>query len=217
MNIDREQVHMVIALFLVAAIAAVLLGLTDIVTREPIAAAQKKALHTALQQVLPEHANDPQLDVITIGAADSAVQVYPAKAANGDVLGLAWEVVAPDGYSGSIRILVGLKRDGHIHAIRVISHKETPGLGDGIVKNNSWLGSFVQQGLDSKIWKVKKDGGDFDQFTGATITPRAVVKAVKGALEFFHAHQQDMLARFEAAAKAPLAEPMDNTKTGGNP
>lgn len=194
---------MVFALFVVAAIAAIVLGLTDIMTREPIAAAQKAALHQALQQVLPAHHNDPQADKIHLdaGADQPDVVMYPARDAAGVLQGLAWEVVAPDGYSGSIRILVGVRPDGRVFAIRITQHQETPGLGDGVVKNKGWLASFVDQNLGSKGWKVKKDGGDFDQFTGATITPRAVVKAVKGALVFFNAQKTAIFARLRAQAQ----------------
>jgi len=207
MKLDKDQIRMVIALFLVAAIAAVLLGLTDIVTREPIAAAQKAALHEALKQVLPQHTNDPQSDKIEMGDDGKRVVIYPARDITGTLAGLAWEVIAPDGYSGSIRILVGvklvgIKQDGRVFAIRVTQHQETPGLGDGIIKNDGWLASFVNQSLDSTRWKVKKDGGDFDQFTGATITPRAVVKAVKSALQFFNGQKTAIFARLAAAQAA---------------
>ena len=198
MSFDRDQMRMVIALFVVAVVAAALVGLTDIATREPIAAAEKQALHRALVQVLPKHANDPQADLLTV----DGVQLYPGKDALGNVRGFAWEVVAPDGYSGSIRILVGLRTDGAIHAIRVTHHLETPGLGDGIVKNSDWLQSFVGRMLAGTKWKVKKDGGDFDQFTGATITPRAVVKAVKGALQFYNTHQASIV---DAVARQNVA------------
>jgi len=197
MKIDRDQIRMVIALFVVAVIAAGVTGLTDIFTRAPIATAQKEALHKALQQVLPAHHNDPQIAKVTIMGRI----IYPAKNENGQLTGLAWEVVAPDGYSGSIRILVGMRPDGAVHAIRITYHRETPGLGDGIVNNSAWLKGFIGQSLNSKTWKVQKDGGDFDQFTGATITPRAVVKAVKGALEFFHEHHDVILARVMAVQK----------------
>jgi len=191
MNIDKDQMRMVLALFVVAVIAAAVTGLTDIFTREPIANAQRQALHKALLQVLPTHSNDPQEAMITV----ENTAIYLAKSGNGALTGLAWEVVAPDGYSGSIRILVGLRPDASIHAIRITRHRETPGLGDGITKNAPWLASFFGQTLDSTTWRVKKDGGDFDQFTGATITPRAVVKAVKAALIFFRQHEQVILAR----------------------
>ncbi|PJA32344.1 MAG: NADH:ubiquinone oxidoreductase subunit RnfG [Zetaproteobacteria bacterium CG_4_9_14_3_um_filter_53_7] len=194
MKFDKEQLQMVLALFVVAVIAATLLGLTDIVTRGPIAAAEKEALRSALAQVLPKHANDAQGDMFVIGKEKRAVSVYPGKDKAGKINGFAWEVTAPDGYAGSIRILVGLYPDGNIHAIRVTAHKETPGLGDGIVNDSGWLAAFAGQNLESRNWKVKKDGGDFDQFTGATITPRAVVKAVKGALAFFATNRELMFA-----------------------
>ena len=207
LKLDRDQLRMVVALFAVAAIAAILLGLTDMVTREPIAAAQKAALHAALKQVLPAHRNDPQADVVYIPraashGADDAVAIFPARDAQGALVGLAWEVVAPDGYSGSIRILVGVKPDGAIHAIRVTAHKETPGLGDGIVKNHGWLRAFAGKTLANAHWKVKKDGGDFDQFTGATITPRAVIKAVHGALDFFATKRAAIMAALQPKTKA---------------
>jgi len=181
---------MVIALVLVAVIAAVLLATMNIVTREPIAQAQRESLHRALNQVLPQHANDPQADIITLGKDKEQVVIYPAKNAEKAVIGLAWEVVAPDGYSGSIRILVGVRPEGSVYAIRVTFHRETPGLGNGIVTNVQWLASFVGRSLEGTKWAVKKDGGDFDQFTGATITPRAVVKAVKNALQYYKVNQK---------------------------
>ncbi len=192
-GLDREQWYMVLALLLVAVIAAMLLGLTDMFTRGPIQAAQKKALHQALEQVLPPHANDPQAEQLRMQGEDGAVLIYPGRDGNGRLTGLAWEVVAPDGYSGSIRILLGLEPDGRIHAIRVTNHRETPGLGDGIVHDHAWLASFVGRALSGTRWAVKKDGGDFDQFTGATITPRAVVRAVKRGLEFYRGHRRMLL------------------------
>lgn len=206
MRFDREQIQMVLALFLVAAIAAVLLGMTDLLTREPIAAAQRQTLHHALEQVLPGHSNDAQAEAAVVAGHE----IYPARQDH-QLTGLAWEVVAPDGYSGSIHILIGLRPDGHLLAIRVTDHKETPGLGDGIVRNQSWLDSFRDHGLDDIRWLVKKDGGDFDQFTGATITPRAVVKAVRGALEFYRANRAAIVTRFGGEAHAvPVAAGVDN-------
>ena len=199
MMFDRDQGRMVLAIFVVAVLAAAIVGLTDIFTRGPIAQAQKEALHKALVLVLPKHANDAQADLLTV----AETTIYPGKDALGNVRGFAWEVIARDGYSGSIRILVGLRPDGEIHAIRVTNHLETPGLGDGIVKNHDWLQSFAGRMLEGTRWKVKKDGGDFDQFTGATITPRAVVKAVKGALAFYNSHRQAILNAVEEQNAKP--------------
>ncbi|PIP02630.1 MAG: NADH:ubiquinone oxidoreductase subunit RnfG [Zetaproteobacteria bacterium CG23_combo_of_CG06-09_8_20_14_all_54_7] len=209
MRFDREQLRMVFALFVVAAIAAILLGLTDMLTREPIAEAQKQALHRALEQVLPAHGNDPQAQVVNV----AGTAIYPARV-HGALAALAWEVIAPDGYSGRIRILVGVHPDGHVLAIRITDHKETPGLGDGIVGNQPWLDSFRDRSLDNVRWQVKKDGGDFDQFTGATITPRAVVRAVKAALLFYRHNRAAIVARLNGEAKAPQAAGSNGSEGG---
>jgi len=194
-GISRDMVMMVVALTLVTAIAAALLGLTDQVTREPIREAQRAALQRNLGQVLPVHANVPMDDVIRLGEDDAATTFYVARDADDVVIALAWEVVAPDGYSGSIRILMGVLPDGTLHAVRITDHRETPGLGDGIVQNHPWIDFFIGKTLKNVHWAVKKDGGDFDQFTGATITPRAVVKAVYRGLEFYAAQRDTLLAR----------------------
>jgi len=197
--IEPEQIKMVVALMLVAVIAALLLGLTDMVTRAPIAEAKKAALHRALGQVLPAHANDPLEGVISIKPVGSSEpkQFYPARDAQGEITGMAWEAIAPDGYSGTIHILMGVLPDGSLHAIRITDHRETPGLGDGILHNSGWLNSFAGRTLDNVRWRVKKDGGEFDQFTGATITPRAVVKAVKKGLELFQNNRIALLSSKE--------------------
>jgi electron transport complex protein RnfG len=215
MRVDKEQWQMVFALVLVAVIAAGLLATTDIFTREPIAQAQREALRKALQQVLPEHVNDSQADVITLGKDKQQVAIYPAKNTEKTVVGLAWEVIAPDGYSGTIKILVGVRPEGKVHAIRVTFHRETPGLGDGIVDDAQWLGAFVGKGLEDARWAVKKDGGEFDQFTGATITPRAVVNAVKRALEYYKANQKLILDAIAAqdVKPEPVAEAIEETSS----
>jgi electron transport complex protein RnfG len=196
-GISRDMVMMVVALTLVTAIAAALLGLTDMVTREPILEAQRAALQRSLGQVLPAHANVPMDDVVRLQSDEDATSFYVARDADGAVLALAWEVVAPDGYSGSIRILMGVLPDGALHAVRVTDHRETPGLGDGITRNRKWIDFFTDKSLVGTRWAVKKDGGDFDQFTGATITPRAVVKAVHRGLQFYARQQDALLAKAE--------------------
>lgn len=207
MRVDKEQWQMVFALVLVAVVAAGLLATTDIFTREPIAQAQREALRKALQQVLPGHVNDSQAEVISLGTDKDKVLVYPAKDAEKHVLGLAWEVIAPDGYSGTIKILVGLRPQGTVHAIRITFHRETPGLGDGIVNDAQWLGAFVGKGLEGTRWAVKKDGGEFDQFTGATITPRAVVNAVKKALEYYKVNKKKIFDAIAAQDAKPESRP----------
>jgi len=109
---------------------------------------------------------------------------------------VAFSIVSNEGYSGEIKLLIAIKANGHISGVRVISHKETPGLGDKIeLAKNDWILSFNDKYLIETVttpWKVKKDGGDFDQFTGATITPRAVVNAVFKALDYYN-HNHDRL------------------------
>lgn len=109
--------------------------------------------------------------------------------------------IAPNGYSGPIHILVGIYYDGSIAGVRVVKHRETPGLGDAVESQRSdWILGFSGKSLDdpvTKKWKVKRDGGDFDQFTGATITPRAVVKAVHSALIYFQEHRKQLFNETE--------------------
>jgi len=100
---------------------------------------------------------------------------------------------APDGYNGSIKLLVAIRQNGDLMGVRVVAHQETPGLGDAIDSNKSnWIYSFNGRSLNNPElidWKVKRDGGHFDQFTGATITPRAVVKMVLKTLQYYQANQ----------------------------
>ena len=104
---------------------------------------------------------------------------------------------ATEGYTGNIDMLIGLTYDGVVTGVRVIRHSETPGLGDDIeLKKSDWILSFDGKAIDTGItWKVKRDGGDFDQFTGATITPRAVVKEVHSTIEWYLQHQQDIFSK----------------------
>lgn len=117
------------------------------------------------------------------------------------------EATAPDGYSGDIKLLVAIKADGEIAGVRVLTHKETPGLGDYIdISHSEWIKQFDGQSLvkrNDEAWFVKKDGGQFDFTTGATITPRAVVKAVHKVLKFYSKNQQ---AIFETAAGQVIAQ-----------
>ena len=128
------------------------------------------------------------------------VTVYRARM-DGKPRAVMMVISAPDGYNGDIRLLAGIDSSGSILGVRVISHKETPGLGDPIeIEKSPWVLGFAGKSLFSPKtagWAVKRDGGDFDQFTGATISPRAVVKAVHRALLYFEANKQTL---FDAPA-----------------
>jgi electron transport complex protein RnfG len=148
--------------------------------------------------------NDMVTDLIRVrepallGGAETTV--YRGRK-DGQPVALVLTPVAPDGYSGPIRLLVAVHRDGSLGGVRVLSHKETPGLGDRIEEEKSdWILGFSGRSLQDPApseWKVKKDGGAFDQFTGATITPRAIVKAVRKTLEYVE-KQGDRLYRAKA-------------------
>ncbi|MDX8397398.1 MAG: electron transport complex subunit RsxG [Mariprofundaceae bacterium] len=202
MKIDRQQWQMVVALLIVALVCTLLLSATNSLTKKPIAQAQRDALMQALMQVLPAHQNDPIEDTkeITLNGQSKPIRFYFSRNQQSEITGIAWQTTAPDGYNGSIHILMAVQPDGKVYAIRIIGHKETPGLGDGITNNQTWLDSFKQQSLTTTEWAVKKDGGDFDQFTGATITPRAVIKAVKKGLDMFSS-QQAILLKHSVEAK----------------
>jgi len=209
MKIDREQWKMIIALLVVGVVCTLLLATTNIFTKAPIAKAERQALMSALMQVLPEHQNDPIQDTrdITLAGDKKPTSFYFSRDKDNTINAIAWQVTAPDGYNGSIHILMAVHPDGTINAIRVTGHKETPGLGDGITKNHPWLDSFGSKSLNNTRWAVKKDGGDFDQFTGATITPRAVVKAVKKGLEMFTKIKGKLLKTAHQQTEAQHAMP----------
>ncbi len=132
------------------------------------------------------------LDKKLLGSIKEII-VYRARKDNKNIAA-ALTVIAPNGYNGAIVLLVGIKFSGEITGVRVVKHRETPGLGDGIdIQRSNWIEKFTGKSLFNPIntaWKVKKDGGEFDQFTGATITPRAVVSAVHNALLFFDKNRE---------------------------
>ena len=129
---------------------------------------------------------------------------------DGEVSGIAFQVIAPDGYSGNIHLVIGIDIDGTVTGVRVTSHRETPGLGDYIERaKSSWIEQFVGKSLtnpEAKHWRVAKDGGQFDARAGATITPRAVVKAVRAALDYFARHRAALLTDKTAPDASPVKE-----------
>ena len=177
------------------------------ITRPAILASAAAEKMKLIGEILPpsRYDNDLLADTLTLpataelGLSDPSV-VYRARR-DGQPVALVFEAIAPDGYSGKIRLAVAVNADGTVAGVRVIAHKETPGLGDYIEPRKDrkrarpWITQFDGRSLNNPAergWKVKKDGGDFDANAGATVTPRAIVKAVKKALSYIAAHQDQL-------------------------
>jgi Na+-translocating ferredoxin:NAD+ oxidoreductase subunit G len=186
-----------------ALIASVLLGVTNCSTESTIQQRLDEDLVKSLEEVVPAnlHDNDMLKDTVTIPSAEynigaNETAVYIAKKSE-KVTAVSYKFTAPDGYSGAINMIMGIDRDGNILGVRVLSHKETPGLGDKIeVSKSNWILNFVGRSLDNLTpvqWAVKKDGGEFDQFAGATITPRKSVQAINRGLQLFKANQAQLI------------------------
>ena len=182
----------------VALFSFIIVGLVSLVyhaSKDKIAENEYLALLHSLQAVLSSDSYDNDLvnDVIQL----QAHTIYRARKAGKPVAAIIKSTTA-HGYNGDIHLLIAINIDGTIMGVRVLSHKETPGLGDKIeLKKFDWILGFEKKSLadnDLSLWAVKRDGGLFDQFTGATITPRAIVNDVKKTALFF---QQHHLAIFE--------------------
>ena len=193
----------------IAAVSAGALALTYLGTRDRIVQSEHERLLRQLNALVPagRYNNDLAQDRLTLRIpeldARDPVTVYRARQSGSPVAAIL-TAVAPDGYSGDIRLLIGIEADGRLAGVRVLEHRETPGLGDKIdLDRADWILSFDGRSLSDPLpaqWTVRKDGGVFDQFAGATITPRAVVKAVRRALEYF---RQNQAALFEPLSTAP--------------
>lgn len=206
----RQSLRSAAQLALAALLATALLSGTYALTRSRIVAAEHQAQRQALEIVLPagRYDNDLVADTVQVQAAawlglDSAT-VHRARL-NGESSALVLQAMAPDGYAGPIRLLIAVDHGGRVLGVRVSTHQETPGLGDDIEAGRSdWITRFNGRSLgdpDPGRWAVRKDGGGFDQFAGATVTPRAVVRAVKRCLQFVAKHGDELRA---AAAGATL-------------
>lgn len=191
-------------LFAFAAIGTSMVAVTYEQSREQIERNERQVLRRQLNQVINPERYDNNLLEDRIEISDSGlgagrpVTVYRAYMQEIPVAAV-FTSVAPDGYNGSIRLLVGIDVNGVITGVRVLAHRETPGLGDAIEAGRSdWIEGFAGRSLGDppvQRWRVRRDGGVFDQFTGATITPRAVVNAIRKTLLYFDEHQKEIFAR----------------------
>ncbi|RUO73436.1 electron transport complex subunit RsxG [Idiomarina ramblicola] len=173
-----------------AVIATSLVIGVQLLTEDKIEKQQQQQVLRTLNQLIPPALHDNDLYQSCRLLEDPALGTRKAQPlyrawVDGTPTALAAEIVAPDGYSGAIHLLLAIKPNGEVLGVRTLRHKETPGLGDKIdVEKSNWIKSFAEKrirGEDDTRWAVQRDGGMFDQFTGATITPRAVISAVKRA------------------------------------
>lgn len=169
------------------------------ITKVPIEKSEAAARLALFRQIVPAtmHDNDILKDTLTIAPNELLGNTQPGIANRARIgnapAAIILEAIAHDGYSGDIKLLIAIKYTGEISGVRVLTHKETPGLGDYIdIAKDDWIKLFDNESLtqvSDKAWTVKKDGGKFDYMAGATITPRAVVKAVHKALQYFEANK----------------------------
>jgi len=192
---------------LIALLGTALLAGVYELTHERILEQERNRVLQQLNALVPvtSYNNDLLEDVIEIADESffhhpTPVTIYRARM-DGQPIALLINFVAPDGYNGDIRLLAGIDISGTVLGVRVVSHRETPGLGDPIeIEKSDWILGFTNRSLlntQTNDWAVKRDGGEFDQFTGATISPRAVVKAVHNGLLYFDANRQSL---FETTA-----------------
>jgi len=222
MKLAINMFRTAILLALFAIVCTALVAFTFQNTRGRIAQSEREALLLKLHSVVsPDMYNNELIkDITTVTSkkylgTDLPVPVFRARK-DGKPVAVILTPIAPNGYNGPIKLIIGIKVDGTLSGVRVLAHNETPGLGDAIEERRSpWIHTFENRSLQNpgkKGWKVKRDGGDFDQFTGATITPRAVVKAVHNALLFFAANKDHL---FEE--KLPTQAPKTNVPNTNAP
>ena len=187
-----------------AFIGTLLLASVFDVTRAPIEASEKAARLSLFKEILPAENYDNDLLASRVTIAPNALlgnrlpSIANVAKQQQQTAGVILEAIAHDGYSGDIKLLIAIRADGSISGVRVLAHKETPGLGDYIdIAHGNWIKLFDNESLEktaAEKWQVKKDGGQYDYMVGATITPRAVVKAVKQALQFYQQNKQTLFA-----------------------
>lgn len=211
---DDQILRSAASLAAVALLGTALLAGVHHLTRDRIAAQERRVILQQLGEIISPERYDNELQEDRITVVDEfyfphgqRVTAYRARK-NGEAVALVLKFAAINGYNGKIQLLLGINVNGTLSGARVASHKETPGLGDAIeTEKSDWILNFSGLSLTDptpQFWAVKRDGGEFDQFTGATITPRAIVEAIHLALEYFASRQN---ALFDTPAESSSEEP----------
>ena len=207
---DSARLKAVGVLVLLASLAAAGLSLLQDLTAQRIRENESQRVLQSLRAVLPPggYDNAPQLDVLMVSdpalGSPDPVPAYRARK-EGQPVAVVLTVDAPDGYVDTIRLAVGIDMNGQIIGVRALKHAETPGLGDGIdTRRSDWIQVFDGRSIGNPPparWALQRDGGAFDQLTGATITSRAVVKAVHRAVAYFNTHRDELFATPDSQAQ----------------
>jgi electron transport complex protein RnfG len=199
---DKTIIKTGLTLAVIAAVCTALVAATYRLTEDRIAANEKALLEQSLQPALGGLSFDGSV-------SESRIELQPPHDLPGNDRAIIYRVYAEDrpaaalfavtardGFSGPIRILVGVKFDGRVSGVRILQHRETPGLGDKIEPARSnWVFQFDDRSVGDPVttrWAIKNDGGDFDQLTGASVTPRAIIKAIRDTLLYFDAHRDEI-------------------------
>lgn len=190
----RDIIRLIVVLTLICVVAAISLAKVYDFTKGPIAEQRRLAKLRAVEAVLPEHENQPDKDIIEFDLEDGSKRIVYMGMSGEKLTGLAFEVVSKEGYGGEIVAMLGIDPDGAINGVELVRLSETPGLGAKIA-DPEFRGQFKGKSLKDTNFLLKKDGGDIDKVTGATISPRAIVKAIKGGLDFFDGHRVEIMAK----------------------
>jgi electron transport complex protein RnfG len=202
--IFKNALKTAITMLAFASIGTSLLAYVFDITRAPIEASEKEARLALFKEILPVNVYDNDLLKTTVEIdpndllGNRVSTIANIAKFNNKTAGVVLEAIAHDGYSGDIKLLIAIRADGSISGVRVLAHKETPGLGDYIdIAHGKWIKLFDDESVNktpATNWQVKKDGGKFDYMVGATITPRAVVKAILKALQFYEINKHTLFA-----------------------
>ncbi len=216
----KASLHTAMNLLFFTLLGTSVLAMTYNLTHDTIAKTVEAEKLKLISQIVPNSMFDNDIIKDTLQIAPDAMlgtedttTAYRARLQN-QPSALVLEAIAPDGYSGKIFLLVAIRGNGELAGVRVVAHKETPGLADYIeITKSNWIKGFDGASLaryKDSDWKVKKDGGQFDYMAGATITPRAIVKAVHKTLKYYEQHREALFAQAEPPkASAPAASTME--------
>ncbi|PHR83742.1 MAG: electron transport complex subunit RsxG [Colwellia sp.] len=205
-RLPMQKNSQILAIF--AIICTAIVGLVHELTKDEIKAQEQLQLLTTLHSIIKpsRYNNDITQDCVSLSSPllgnstnDKKIQTAYIARQDNQAIAIAMTSTAPDGYNGNIELIIAINMDDSVSGVRVLKHQETPGLGDKVeLRKSNWITTFTDKKLLSENdnrWAVIKDNGIFDQFTGATITPRAVVKAVKKTLLYFKDNKHSLLTR----------------------